>query len=638
MPSIVRSEIARTEAVEAGVWRVLANGPRLFQVMAHPRVFLAALYHPENFPLPRFSLAISDLARAARKAGASRVFLRDMQLGVSVEEIAADIERIRPDIVGISATFGQQDVLERLVAVIPRDLLTRSRVVFGGSLSALNRDVLLERFPSACVATGAGEDTIAGLIQEARGAASLEEIPGLAFRTAAGEIVQTVRRGPRETDDMLPELDLLDDTFAHRGVVQLETSRGCSYACSFCPRTHKGIWSGDDPKALDVVTPDILRLMQRHPHLARRVFLVDEEFVGYRADGESERRVLGVARALARNGMTFETNSRIDQVYRPHKDAAWHLDRIEMWRELVRLGLDRCLFGIESGVDAVLKRFNKKTTSNQNSIGIRMLSLVGVPPRYTYITFDPLMTREDLRRTCAYQARTDLVLPTRRDLSAKDVFDIATDDISSQGLNGTPFYEHISYMLVSIERLRDAPYTEVARRGGLLGAFNPNMGRYDSAYLDPDLGLLSDCAQRWIDRSFSLDYTLKSIEKYTDSNAKEAVRRIRVSVKRYAFQLLCAFADLVDTGDGEPVVVPAAPDWLPSDGGVRTSFANGSGRDRRQIVFEMMDRHFTSMAETISHEFKTVSGNLEPAEQTRIDHELDRWASRKGWELINSLS
>jgi hypothetical protein len=49
---------------------------RLFQ----PRVLLVALYHPEHFPLPRFPLAISDLARAARSTLLGRVRLMDMQL------------------------------------------------------------------------------------------------------------------------------------------------------------------------------------------------------------------------------------------------------------------------------------------------------------------------------------------------------------------------------------------------------------------------------------------------------------------------------------------------------------------------------------------------------------------------------
>ena len=57
-----------------GRWRLL-----------RPRLLLASLYHPEHFPLPRFPLAVSDLARAARSTLLGRVELMDMQLGAGLE-------------------------------------------------------------------------------------------------------------------------------------------------------------------------------------------------------------------------------------------------------------------------------------------------------------------------------------------------------------------------------------------------------------------------------------------------------------------------------------------------------------------------------------------------------------------------
>ena len=55
--------------------------------LARPRVLLAALYHRENFPLPRFPLGISDVARAARSTLMGTVELADMQLGVTLEDL-----------------------------------------------------------------------------------------------------------------------------------------------------------------------------------------------------------------------------------------------------------------------------------------------------------------------------------------------------------------------------------------------------------------------------------------------------------------------------------------------------------------------------------------------------------------------
>jgi hypothetical protein len=75
-------------------------------------VLLATLYHPEYFPLPRFPLAISDLARAARCTLTGQTELMDMQLGVTLDEITTTMATNRPDILGVSATFGQRHLLE----------------------------------------------------------------------------------------------------------------------------------------------------------------------------------------------------------------------------------------------------------------------------------------------------------------------------------------------------------------------------------------------------------------------------------------------------------------------------------------------------------------------------------------------
>jgi hypothetical protein len=49
-----------------------------------PHVKLVGLYHSENFPLPRFALGISDLARAIRENLVGSVSLVDMQLGAMI--------------------------------------------------------------------------------------------------------------------------------------------------------------------------------------------------------------------------------------------------------------------------------------------------------------------------------------------------------------------------------------------------------------------------------------------------------------------------------------------------------------------------------------------------------------------------
>ena len=636
LPSSIRTRLGRSAEIGPATWYSSGISNELEQHILRPSIYLAALYHPENFPLPRFSLAISDLIRAARNEGVGVIEARDMQLGATIDQIAGEVKELRPDIIGISATFGQDDVLEALLERISPELSQNSLLAFGGSLSVLNREVLLRRFPYSVVSTGPGEATIAGLVRMLRQECTIEDIPGLAYvKSAGGPICRTPNTSPRDTEEMIPELDLLQATFEARGVIQLESSRGCSYACSFCPRTHKGMWAGDDPIALDAVMPDIKRIQSRFPDITPRIFLVDEEFIGYRANGEAEARALGVARRLAHYGYRFETNSRADQVFRRNRNSEWHESRINLWKELVRTGLERCLFGIESGVDAVLQRFNKKTTSDQNVAAIRILSLIGVPPRYTYITFDPLMSREDLYATYEFQAREDLILTPQDKLESIEIYNIAVDDVAAQSKTScSPFYKHISYMLVSIECLIDAPYTAAVERFGLLGSLNTTMGRYDSRYLDPDIGIFSDVAQRWIDRHFSLDYLLKSIEKYASGLLWKQTRGVRTLIKQYAFEALGLLIALWDPYDSrlrlsaEQLARVSAYDHA-------TWFASAVEGEKTDIALSLMSRHYTDMRTSMQERFSAISSTLPFFERKRISQELESWAIDNDWRRIN---
>ncbi|MGH8897830.1 MAG: hypothetical protein ACRDZ4_12605 [Egibacteraceae bacterium] len=124
-------------------------------------------------------------------------------------------------------------------------------VVGGGSLVARNERLLLERYPDLFVARGAGESTIQDVLAYWHGDLRREQIRGIGYVGAVRgqRTLLSIGRSVRHTavlanrlqTDILPELDLLDATFRHKGVAQLEASRGCTNFCSFCPRSHKGL-------------------------------------------------------------------------------------------------------------------------------------------------------------------------------------------------------------------------------------------------------------------------------------------------------------------------------------------------------------------------------------------------------------
>lgn len=588
--------------------------------LVHPRTLLVALYHPEYFPLPRFPLGISDLARAARATLLGRVELMDMQLGVDLDEVIGRIAESRPDIVGVSATFGQHDLLTTLLEEI---MLGEDPplVVAGGSLTVRNERLLLDRFPNLLVARGAGEPTIADVLAYWHGDLDRSQVRGIGYRgaprgegtLAIGRARRTATVANRTQTDIWPELDLLPATFRHRGVAQLETSRGCTNFCSFCPRGHKGTWSGAGPDALGWVLDAFGEVFDAHPEISRTLYLVDEEFIG-RGD-DAVPRALAVADVLHAHRFAWETSCRVDQVADPSRTRSWHVERGRMWRQLLDRGLRRCLFGVESGVTSILQRFNKETTGDQNALAIRTLSALGVPTRFTYITFDQLMTADELHATYRFQGRRDLVLRPLPHLTVEEIIDGVHDEaFVAAHATGQPFYTAISYMMVSMECLIGAAYTRAAQTAGLTGQTRPSMGRVDAQFADWRIGVLSRWAQLWVDRNFAFDYTLKSLEKLADGRRCQVIRDARTVLKRAAYTL---FGDMLTLLD-------------------QTDPARHENRKLDDACAELAHIQLTRLRGEVGDTVALVAAELPAVEADILTREHTRWTRDSSWQLINA--
>ncbi|MFH0246305.1 B12-binding domain-containing radical SAM protein [Streptomyces sp. HK10] len=546
--------------------------------------------------------------------------LTDMQLGATLEGLAEQITAAPPDILGISATFGQHDLMTALLDAAFA-LPAPPMVVVGGSLTARNEGLLLERYPDLLVARGSGEATAEGLLAHWHGDLDRSEVPGLGFNGAArggalaiGRPRRTAKPVARETaDDILPELDLLPATFEHHGVAQLETSRGCTNFCSFCPRGHKGSWAGAAPQKLPWMLEQMRAVFDRYPDVSRTLYLVDEEIIG-RGDGAVER-VLELARLVHGAGFRWESSCRVDQVADLGRDEDWHVERAQMWRTLLARGLRRMLFGVESGVDSVLDRFNKETSGEQNALAIRTLSVLGIPTRYTYITFDPLMSLAELKATYAFQGRTDLLLRPQPGLPAVEVVRGVRDAAwVAEHAAGRPLHTGISYMLVSMECLVGAAYTRTAERAGLTGEVEPLMGRVACRYADWRIGVASSWAQRWIDRHFALDYTLKSLEKVLDGAPRHAVRQARVVLKDAAYAVL---GDMIAAIEG---FAPGRPGAGELSSRIQTALEARVEVLRGQMA-PVVDR---------------VGRQLRGDQAVMLRREHQRWELAAAWYLINA--
>lgn len=634
--------------------------------LTRPVIKLLSLCHNTIFPLPRFALGLHDLAKAIRYGGFGQVSLIDMQLGSSIDSMVKACVEDQVDVIGISLTFGQQDLLVELLNKL-LTTCTNINIVVGGSLASLNSKEILRKFPQIIVAKSEGEVTICDVVKYWRGECSIHDINDIEYvnndkiniskisiltkhENAHTNIISTssnkksisyneykTTRTPKNTKKInelpIPELDLITQTLSSHGVMLLESSRGCSFSCSFCPRDHKGKWYTTDMPDFQSFLRNLGIVFDEHSNSCRKIFFVDEEFFGYSSN--TENRVLNIASSLSKHKFHFETSARLDQIYRPQEDHKWHTKRLKVWKELVKLGMDRCLFGVESGVNSILQRFNKKITSEQNVTAIRLLSLANIPVRFTYITFDPLMNMNELIDSYRFQGRTDLWLNSINDGGLDSLISIALDDVASNKLNiGVPLYESISYMLVSLECLIGSNYLKKISSLNLLGTPNYLMGRQDVRYSDPIIGILSKHAQMWIDRNFALDYTLKSLSKVMDKSLQLKILEIRKIFKSYSYRFLGVMLVVVNNdpsleahnGDGRSVInVATKAGWK----------ENYSIECLERILPQVMDWLFDKLRNNIEKNLQQYANHLDTDSRHLIDEQYSKWAESVGWNLIN---
>ena len=210
---------------------------------------------------PHHSVAVADL------------ILTQSRVRSTVERL---VSQHRPDVLGLSVmTFQRKTAIA--IARIVKALRPSVRIVAGGYDPSLAACAYENEAEVEFLVRGEGERTFSDLLRAIESNGDLASIPGLSFRADGGlqhnparHIMSLAADPPR-----LPKREarvLGGYTFLGRPVDVVETSRGCTFDCSFCSIIEmRG--RNFHPFAIDRVLDDIADARARG---ARTIFLVDD--------------------------------------------------------------------------------------------------------------------------------------------------------------------------------------------------------------------------------------------------------------------------------------------------------------------------------------------------------------------------
>ena len=211
---------------------------------------------------PNHSVAVADL------------ILVQSRVRETVERL---VRERAPHVVGLSVMTFQRHTAHRIIELI-RGMAPRIHVVVGGYDPSLAPEAYTEPGSGVdFIVRGEGELTFRALVRSLERGDGLEDIHGLSFRAGDNFLHNPDRpvQGLQDGEIRRPNRDarvLRGYTFLGRQVDVVETSRGCTFDCSFC--------SIIEMRGRNFHTYELERVLDdirdARDHGARAIFLVDD--------------------------------------------------------------------------------------------------------------------------------------------------------------------------------------------------------------------------------------------------------------------------------------------------------------------------------------------------------------------------
>jgi radical SAM superfamily enzyme YgiQ (UPF0313 family) len=230
------------------------------------------------------------------KISVADLILAQDRVAETVESLVGDL---KPDIVGLSLMTFQRSTGKKIMQLI-RSLKPDARIVVGGYDPSLDVAAYssIEETAADFIVRGEGEVTFRELLRAIEAESGYDDVPGLSYRSGdrfyhnpdravnsleSGEI-KPPNRGARLLDGY---------TMLGRQVDVVETSRGCTFDCSFCSIIEmrgRNFYSYSFERVLDDIR-------DARKHGARTIFIVDDNIT------LNARRFEALCRAIIEAGL-----------------------------------------------------------------------------------------------------------------------------------------------------------------------------------------------------------------------------------------------------------------------------------------------------------------------------------------------
>lgn len=357
-------------------------------------------------------LGLGYIAAGARQAGHHVDILDCKSQLLTHGEAVSRIQALDPRVIGITAPFSVDLTSAVKLSQHLRATGFDGAIVVGGHPASFTFQNLLRLYPAIdVVVRGEGEITFLDLVQHWDRREEWCQVAGIAYQDHGQIAVSPARPLIRDLDSLpLPARDnVATDGMPASAIwckaqgiepgTMILSSRGCPFRCSYCSvqafyRASPGrAWRC---RSVRDVVDEMSSLSESWGF--RSFQFTDDNFFGSCREGKLRAEQLAVQLMEKDLGFNFILECRTTDV------------EFRLFSLLKRAGLVGVNLGIESGVPAMLRRFNKHASPEQNKNAISLLKDLGINCHPNFILVDPETTLEELRENLSFFKETRLYL------------------------------------------------------------------------------------------------------------------------------------------------------------------------------------------------------------------------------------
>ncbi len=343
-------------------------------------------------------LGIAYIASYLEREGHTASILDAFALGLTEEQIRSELERARPDIVGITGVTSAFSKM-RDIAKMSKEIYPDVPVIMGGPHASIMTQSCFETGNVDYAVVGEGEITTAELVGKLETGKPVHNVKGIAYLNKNGKLKLTPKREliPNLDDLPMPAYHLLPmDAYKPYAVFDVGkkfcsmiTSRGCPNFCIFCSSC--ALWEHKYRTHSAARVMEEMRLLY-DKYGIRHFYFQDDEFT------IAHHRVEKLCDMIIESKMDviWECLARVDQMTRP------------LLQKMAKAGCVDILYGIESGSPKVLEKIKKRISLEQARQVCKWTKESGMWCRATFLMGLPFETKEDMRQTIDFAKSLDL--------------------------------------------------------------------------------------------------------------------------------------------------------------------------------------------------------------------------------------